>query len=209
MVMVRVVGIRTTRDGGGRACGIVTGMGSTPQVALDELQRAAEDLGQQPAQEAEEAAKADREAAVKANREAVEKAEQERAKEALREARRREQALKAGVNPGPVKPSGRHSSARPRGGQPWAPGGGSVPRRPAPSGSVPRRAAPGSWGPPWEWRFEVVDVRLTAGPMERAGAAAGWPTGRWPGKVIPSRRVPPAAPGAAPMAVGGTTPGGP
>jgi hypothetical protein len=43
----RVVRIRTTHDGSGRACGIVTGMGATPVRALAELRREAQELAQQ------------------------------------------------------------------------------------------------------------------------------------------------------------------
>src|SRR5260370_1744289 len=102
--IARVVRIRTTRDGGGRACGIVTGMGATPQLALAELRREAEGLAQQAGQEAKEAAeKAAQEAAEKAAQEAAEKAAQEAAGKAAQEAggkaRRRSQALQAGGPP--------------------------------------------------------------------------------------------------------------
>ena len=50
----RVVRIRTTQDDGGPACGIVTGMGATPELALDELRHEAEGLAQQAGREANE-----------------------------------------------------------------------------------------------------------------------------------------------------------
>jgi hypothetical protein len=106
----RVVGIRTTRDGGGRACGIVTGMGATPQLALDDLRSEAEGLAQQVGQEATEAAKADWEAAKQA-------------------------AGRRGEPPPPVLP--------------WR--------------SATKRL---------DYRFEVVDVRLTPTLMEDGGS--GW-----------------------------------
>src|SRR5260370_8232272 len=71
--ITRVVRIRTTHDGAGRARGIVTGMGATPRLALAELRREAEGLAQQAGQEAQ-AAQAAREAAEKAAREAAQKA---------------------------------------------------------------------------------------------------------------------------------------
>jgi hypothetical protein len=52
---VRVVRIRTTHDGGGRECGVVMGMGATGELALAELRREGEALGQRLAQEAAEA----------------------------------------------------------------------------------------------------------------------------------------------------------
>jgi hypothetical protein len=42
-----VVRVRTTDDGSGRACGIVTGMGATPVAALEALGRRAQELAQQ------------------------------------------------------------------------------------------------------------------------------------------------------------------
>lgn len=62
----RVVMIRTTRDGDGRWCGIVTGMGATPELALAELRREGEALGQQVGQEAAQAAQVAKKAAKKA-----------------------------------------------------------------------------------------------------------------------------------------------
>src|SRR5260370_42658387 len=71
--ITRVVRIRTTHDGAGRARGIVTGMGATPRLALAELRREAEGLAQQAGPGAQ-AAQAAREAAEKGGREAAGKA---------------------------------------------------------------------------------------------------------------------------------------
>jgi hypothetical protein len=144
--IARVVRIRTTRDGGGHACGIVTGMGATPQLALAELRREAEGLAEQAGEEAKEAAgKAAQAAAGKADEEAAEAA------------RRRAQDRAASVHPVPARSSGRPASAL----------GFGV----APSSSGPRRVVPSSSGPR-EWRFEVVDVRLMPALME--GRGSGW-----------------------------------
>ena len=74
---VRVVRIRTTHDGGGRECGVVTGMGATVELALAELQHKGEALGQRLAQEAAEAFEAD-EARFRAAEEAAEEDRRER-----------------------------------------------------------------------------------------------------------------------------------
>jgi hypothetical protein len=141
--IARVVRIRTTCDGAGRARGIVTGMGATPQLALAELRREAEGLAQQAGQEAQAA----REAAEKAAR----KAAAEAAEKAAEVARRRAQDLTDG---------GRRVSARLASGRP----------EPQMAGGQ-RSAIPVDSGPP-EWRFEVVDVRLTPALME--GGGSGW-----------------------------------
>jgi hypothetical protein len=62
---VRVVTIRTTHDGDGRAHGIVTGMGTTPEQALLELGDAAQALAQRVVQKREAAAKPPPESAPK------------------------------------------------------------------------------------------------------------------------------------------------
>jgi hypothetical protein len=122
-----VVRIRTTRDGGGRACGIVIGMGDNPQQALHVLRSEAERLAQQAAPEAQEVTK-------KADPELPEyvRARLEKARD-------------------PHNPSPRRVAARPldSSGRPVEPGN-SGPGTVALSTSGPR-----------EWRFEVVDVRLT------------------------------------------------
>ena len=150
--IARVVRFRTTRDGRGRACGIVTGMGATPQVALAELRREAEELAQQAGQADEEAAqKADQEAAQRAAQGADERRRQQAAKEARRPAQ----------GPGP---KGHPVAAEPRG-----PDGELI--RVVPGTSRPPRVVPSSTGPR-EWRYEVVDVRLTPAPMK--GGGSGW-----------------------------------
>src|SRR5216683_1536940 len=137
--ITRVVRIRTTHDGAGRARGIVTGMGATPRLALAELRREAEGLAQQAGQEAQ---------AAQAAREAAEKA----AEEPAEVARRRAQDLPdGGRRASALRTSGRPEPARPASGQ--------------------RSVIPVDSGPP-EWRFEVVDVRLTPALME--GGGSGW-----------------------------------
>jgi hypothetical protein len=65
-----VVRIRTTHDGSGRACGIVTGMGATAEAALAALGRQADALAQLEGKRAAQAAEA-AEAAEEAAREAA------------------------------------------------------------------------------------------------------------------------------------------
>ena len=51
--------IRTTADGGGSSCDVVTGMGTTAELALAELRRAGEELARRLVQEEAEEAEAD------------------------------------------------------------------------------------------------------------------------------------------------------
>ena len=145
----RVVRIRTTQDDGGPACGIVTGMGATPQLALDELRHEAEGLAQQAGREANEVF--------------------EKAGPGGLYAAAKEKARKAAEKTGGWKPSmeERRSAKTPR--YVHGPPEG-APRRMA-SGSGPPGVVP-SWSRPREWRFEVVDVRLTPALME--GEGSGW-----------------------------------
>src|SRR5271165_3658534 len=132
-----VVRIRTTCDGGGRACGIVTGMGTNPQQALDVLRREAERLAQQAGPGAQEVTK-------------------KAAPELTAYARRRlQEAREARESPDPrrVATPPRDSSGR------VVESGNSGPRTVARSSSGPR-----------EWRFEVVDVRLTPALMQDGGS---------------------------------------
>jgi hypothetical protein len=46
-LIARVEMVRTTADGGGDLCDVVTGMGATPELALAKLRSAGEALGQQ------------------------------------------------------------------------------------------------------------------------------------------------------------------
>ena len=76
--ITRVETIRTTSDGAGSSCGVVTGKGATPEQAQAELRREAEELAQRLVRkeaEADEAAKAveaaDREAKRSADHEAL------------------------------------------------------------------------------------------------------------------------------------------
>jgi hypothetical protein len=124
--VARVVRIRTTHDVGGPTYGVATGMGATPQLALDELQREARTLAQKAAQEA------------------VSRGEQP---------------------PTLYIPPGSSPTTRPA----W--------QSPPPVSAPTARPA---WEPPttrpaWEtldYRFEVVDVRLTPALMEDGGS--GW-----------------------------------
>jgi hypothetical protein len=80
--IARVEMIRTTADGGGDRCGVVTGMGPTPELALDELRHAGEALGQRLFQEKAEAAEA-----AEADKAAKREAEARAAYETDRDAR--------------------------------------------------------------------------------------------------------------------------
>jgi hypothetical protein len=96
----RVVRIRTTQDDGGRACGIVTGTGATPQLALAALRREAEGLAQQAGQEANEV---------------FEKAAaQEAAQEAARASGWRARTLEGDVHPGRRLEGGRKPGSGPK-----------------------------------------------------------------------------------------------
>jgi CO/xanthine dehydrogenase Mo-binding subunit len=87
-----VVRMRTTHDGNGGACGVVTGMGATAEAALAALRREAEALAQQLG---EQAVQAD---------EAAEKASDDRRVQARRREleKLREEKLSRGVHPVPT-----------------------------------------------------------------------------------------------------------
>jgi hypothetical protein len=139
----RVVRIRTTQDDSGGACGIVTGMGATPQLALDELRHEAEGLARQAGREANEVF--------------------EKAGPGGLGAASKEKARKAAGKTGAWKPERRSAETS---GLVHGPPEGARRRMAGPPGVVP------SWSRPREWRFEVVDVRLTPGLME--GGGSGW-----------------------------------
>jgi hypothetical protein len=74
---VRVETIRTTADGAGSSCGVVTGKGATPEQAQAELRRAGEELARRLVQE-EEAAEADKAAKGEAEERAAYETESDR-----------------------------------------------------------------------------------------------------------------------------------
>jgi hypothetical protein len=68
--------IRTTADGAGSSCDVITGMGTTAELALAELRRAGEELARRLVQEGAEEAEAD-EADEATKREAKKRADYE------------------------------------------------------------------------------------------------------------------------------------
>jgi hypothetical protein len=74
--IARVEMIRTTADGGGGWCGVVTGMGATPELALAELRREGKELGRRLVQEEAEAVET-AEAAKAAERQAKDRTDYE------------------------------------------------------------------------------------------------------------------------------------
>jgi hypothetical protein len=140
----RVVVIRTTDDGGGRACGIVTGMGATPVAALGELRREAQELAQQEGPAAQAATPAG---------------------PAWRPRPRRSRSVAWAATPtntdlagaAMVRAQGGGNRGRAATAADHARGWGGL----EPASSEPQVL-----------RFEVVDVRLTPGVME--GGVSGW-----------------------------------
>ena len=97
--------LRTTADGGGDWCGVVTGMGATPELALDGLRREGEALGQRLVQKDAEAIEA---------AEAKKWADEERAEENRRadEARRRADEGLPRKHPVPIEVWRKHQEGR-------------------------------------------------------------------------------------------------
>lgn len=149
--------LRTTSGASGSACGIVTGMGATPELALGVLRQAAEEEARRAGESAAQAAEA-LEADIKMEREARWKRE---VKDRPRlQAERLEEYYK------------QHPEHRGMGAPPWV----LRPRTEKVAGDKPRPVKPPDDVPrgvgPREYWFEVVDVRLTYAPGE--GGASGW-----------------------------------
>ena len=165
-----VATLRTTSDAAGRARCIVTGIGATPELALVELRKAAEKETQRAGERAAQAAEAREAHEADVMRET--KAQQERAEEDRfrKELHRWEKRLEEYYRNHPgTRGTGVPVAVGPR-----------PTRAVKPPDDEPRDAGPR------EYRFEVIDVRLTPAPV-RAGGADGWPTGHWPGRVLPGR----------------------
>jgi hypothetical protein len=91
--------IRTTYDGSGGWCGVVTGMGGNPEQALAELRRRAQELARRLIQEeaeAYEADKTDKAAKSEAEERAAYKAESDRVQKQEHRVRVPYEAMKAG-----------------------------------------------------------------------------------------------------------------
>lgn len=91
--------IRTTCDGSGDWCGVVTGMGSNPELALAELRRRGQELARRLVQEKAEAYerdKADRAAKSDAEERAAYKAESDRMQKDEHRVRVPYETMKAG-----------------------------------------------------------------------------------------------------------------
>jgi hypothetical protein len=91
--------IRTTRDGSGGWCGVVTGMGGNPEQALAELRRRGQELARRLVQEkaeAHETDKADRATKSEADERAAYKAESDRVQKEEHRVRVPYEAMKAG-----------------------------------------------------------------------------------------------------------------
>lgn len=147
------MGLRTTSGASGPARCIVTGMGSTPELALGVLRQAAEEEAQRAGEQAAQAAEA-LEADVKSETEARQKQEKE---DRLREERRRKEERRQ-----------KYHSQHPEHGNRGVPKElvGDRPRPVKPPDDVPRDVGPRKY-----W-FEVVDVRLT--PAHEEGGGSGW-----------------------------------